>query len=42
MGVLNDELCKRFGDAKNAEFGQQREYRDGLVRYGAENELRDG
>ena len=42
MGVLNDQLCERFGDAKNADFGQQRECRDVLVRYGAENELRDG
>ena len=39
--MLNDELCKWFGDAKNAEFGKKGKYRDEVVWYGAQNELRD-
>ena len=39
MGVLDDELCEGVGETKNADFGQQRECRNVVFRYGAENEL---
>ena len=42
VGVLNDELREGFGDAQNADFGEQGECRDVVVRHGAENELCEG
>ena len=42
VGVLNDELREGFGDAQNADFGEQGECRDVVVRYGAENKLCEG
>ena len=42
VGMLNDELGKCFGDAEDADFGEQRECRDVVVRHGAENELCEG
>ena len=42
VGMLNDELRKGFGNTEDADFGEQGECRDVVVRHDAENELCEG